>query len=91
VARTTSVLKIVAIERAEGRAVLQLEGQLIGPWIDELERACAARSARDVALDLAHVAFVERRGVELLRSLGARGVPLLHCSAFVAEQLKARG
>jgi len=41
-------------------------------------------------LDLADVSFVERRGVELLRTLGGRGVPLLHCSAFVTEQLKGQ-
>ena len=84
------MLKIETLEPAAGRAVLRLEGELIGPWVDELERAYAALSAGDVAVDLSQVSFVERRGVELLRSLGARGVPLLHCSAFVAEQLKAR-
>ncbi len=84
------MLKIETIEAAAGHAVLRLQGQLIGPWIDELERAYAALSAGEVAMDLSEVSFVERRGVELLQSLGARGVPLLHCSAFVAEQLKAR-
>jgi hypothetical protein len=84
------VLKIETIEPAAGRAVLRLQGQLIGPWVDELERAYLALSSGDVALDLSQVSFVERRGVELLRSLGARGVPLLHCSAFMTEQLKAR-
>ena len=84
------MLKIVTSKPAAGRAVLQLEGQLIGPWVDELERACGALPSGDVAVDLAHVSFVERRGVELLRALAARGVPLLRCSAFVAEQLKAR-
>jgi len=84
------VLKIVAVEREASQAVLRLEGQVIGPWIEELRRTCDDLLARrGVALDLAHVSFVERRGVELLRGLSARGVPLLHCSPFVAEQLKA--
>ena len=83
------MLKIVTIEPVDGRAVLQLEGQIIGPWIDELERTCGALSGRALSLDLASVSFVERRGVQLLRSLDARGVPLLHCSPFVAEQLRA--
>ena len=38
----------------------------------------------------AEVAFVDREGLELLCSLGRRGVRL-DCSGFVAEQLKARG
>lgn len=83
------MLKIVARESAETSSVLQLEGQIIGPWVDELRRACdALLPTQRVTLDLTEVSFVERRGVELLRALGARGVPLLHCSAFVAEQLK---
>jgi hypothetical protein len=84
------MLRIVTIEPAEGRAVLQLEGQIIGPWIDELERTCGALAGRALTLDLTSVSFVERRGVQLLRSLDARGVPLLHCSPFVAEQLRAQ-
>jgi hypothetical protein len=85
-----AVLKIVTVEREASQAVLQLEGQVIGPWIDELRHTCdRLLASRTLTLDLAHVSFVERRGVELLRGLRARGVPLLHCSPFVAEQLKA--
>ena len=84
------MLKIVTIEQEASQAVLRLEGQVIGPWIDELRRACDdLLASRGIALDLAQVSFVERRGVELLRALSARGVPLLRCSPFVAEQLKA--
>lgn len=84
------MLKIVATEPPTGGAVLRLEGQIIGPWVEELRRTCDGLLDRGaVSLDLSHVSFVERRGVELLRALGIRGVPLLHCSPFVAEQLKA--
>ena len=76
-------------DRGPDIAVLHLEGQLIGPWVDELERTCDRLLAtRPVTLDLADVSFVERRGVHLLRTLGTRGVPLLRCSPLVAEQLK---
>jgi hypothetical protein len=83
------MLKIATLEPSDGRAVLQLEGQIIGPWVDELARTCGELSGRPLALDLARVSFVERRGAELLRALGQRGVPLLHCSPFVTEQLRA--
>lgn len=90
-AGTTYVLKIVTIGPEADGAVLQLEGQIIGPWVDELQRTCdRLLAARPITLDLTHVSFVERRGVELLRALGTRGVPLLHCSPFVAEQLKVQ-
>ena len=83
------MLKIVTTEPSVGGAVLHLEGQIIGPWVEELQRTCDGLLASGtIALDLSHVSFVERRGVELLRALGTRGIPLLHCSAFVAEQLK---
>jgi anti-anti-sigma regulatory factor len=83
------MLKIVPIEPRADRATLRLEGQIIGPWVDELQHACEQMlAASPIVLDLSHVSFVERRGVELLRSLGRRGVRLLHCSPFVAEQLK---
>jgi anti-anti-sigma regulatory factor len=84
------VLKIVTIEPESSEALLQLEGQVVGPWVDELQRTCERLlAARAVVLDLSGVSFVERRGVELLRALGARGVPLVRCTPFVAEQLKA--
>jgi len=85
------VLKIVTLAPAAGDAVLRLEGQIIGPWVDELRRTCdRLLSTTTVTLDLSDVSFVERRGVELLRTLGSRGVPLLHCSAFVTEQMKVQ-
>ena len=84
------MLKIVAIEPPAGGALLRLEGQIIGPWVEELRRTCdGLLDTGAVALDLSQVSFVERRGVELLRSLGTRGVSLLRCSPFVTEQLKA--
>lgn len=85
-----TVLKIVAIDPPAGGTVLHLEGQIIGPWVDELRRTCDGLMGNGaIALDLAHVSFVERRGLDLLRALAARGVRLRRCSAFVAEQLKA--
>ena len=83
------MLKIVVTGSTTERPVLRLEGQIIGPWVDELRRACdELLPAGPITLDLAQVSFVERRGVELLWMLGTRGASLLHCSPFVVEQLK---
>lgn len=85
------MLRIVPGETDGGGTVLRLEGQLIGPWVDELRRACEALLVRGaVTLDLAGVSFVEQRGVQLLRTLARGGIPLRHCSPFVTEQLKVR-
>ena len=85
------MLKIVVeTDRRDGDAVLRLEGQIIGPSVYELYRASDRLiGGGALALDLSHVSFVERRGVELLRVLDRHGVQLLHCTPFIAEQLKA--
>jgi ABC-type transporter Mla MlaB component len=85
------MLKIVVAESSQTKATLRLEGQVIGAWVGELERVAEPLLAQAVAieLDLASVSFVDRDGVELLVRLAERGARLLHCSPFVAEQLRA--
>jgi hypothetical protein len=85
------MLKIVLDQNSTGPAILSLEGQVIGPWVGELERACEPILAGgiELSLDLGSVSFLSREGVRLLWKLRDRRVALLHCSAFVAEQLKS--
>ena len=90
-ARTRDMLKIVSADRPGDGATLRLEGRVIGPWVDELRRACQRVLVTDtrLTLDLHEVAFVERAGLELLRSLADEGVAVVNCPAFVHEQLRA--
>ena len=85
------MLKIVSADRPGDGATLRLEGRVIGPWVDELRRACQRVLVTDtrLTLDLHEVAFVERDGLELLRSLADQGVAVVNCPAFVHEQLRA--
>jgi len=87
------VLKISVLEGESGRTTLELEGQLIGPWIGELERVCAplVRRGTPLRLDLRAVSFVARDGVELLCNLRDQSVTIGDCSTFVREQLRAGG
>lgn len=82
----------ISISGAPEGTQLTLEGQVIGPWIEELERACEPllREGRALTLDLAAVSFVGREGVDLLRTLQARAVALRNCSRLVEEQLRVR-
>ncbi len=84
------MLKIVSVPNGSGTAVLVLEGRLIGPWVEELQRACeeAASTNQRLTLDLRAVSFVDRGGLDLLRSLAGRRARLNNCSPFVAEQLR---
>jgi anti-anti-sigma regulatory factor len=84
------MLKIGTIETGNGHTKLRLEGRVIGPWVEELRRACdqVFATGAKLALDLSDVSFLDRSGVELIQSLRNRNVALLSCSAFVAEQLR---
>ena len=84
------MLKIVVVETGDA-ARLRIEGEVIGPWVDEVRRSCESALARGAALtlDLTDVSFVDRDGAGLLRSLVRRGAVLLNGSVFVDEQLKA--
>jgi DNA-directed RNA polymerase specialized sigma24 family protein len=69
-------------------AVIQLEGSLVGPWVDELQRVldsvCRERSA--IALDLAGVSYVDADGERLLRRALVRG-PARRPSPYVTALL----
>src|SRR5262249_40496962 len=88
--REHTVLRISLVEAPDETVTLRLAGGVSGPWVEELRRWCeqvlAARSG--LSLDLADVSFVDLDGVALCRSLSDRKVMFLHCSPFVAEQLK---
>jgi len=85
------MLRIDRIETVPGATTLRLEGEIMGPWVDELRRSCEpalSRTGGTLTLDLAGVSFVALDGVRLLGRLRDRGVALLNSSPFVTEQLK---
>lgn len=91
IASIEAVLRI-SVSRAPEGTRLTLEGQLIGPWVGELERACSPLLTEGfpLVLDLAAVSFVGREGADFLWKLRDRRVTLRNCSRFVDEQLKAK-
>jgi hypothetical protein len=85
------MLRIDRIETIPGATTLTLEGQVIGPWVDELRRSCErvlAVTGTTLTLDVAGVSFVALDGVRLFGRLRDRGVAVVNSSPFVAEQLK---
>ena len=74
----------------KAQATLVLEGEVLGPWVDELRRTCdrALASHGVVTLDLGAVGFIDRAGLALFRELEGRTVRVTNCSPFVAEQLR---
>lgn len=83
------MLKIV-VESRDGVGLVRAEGQMIGPWVNELRHSLEAlvRTGAAPTIDLKGVSFVDREGLDLLRTLEGRGVAVVNCSHFVAEQLK---
>ncbi len=86
------MLRITSIPNGQS-VVLKLEGELIGPWVAELEQTCAAVevTARPLELDLAGLSFADRSGARLLAALVARKVALARSSSFLREQIRQHG
>ena len=84
------MLRISIIHRADEGIQFQLEGRLIGPWVEELRRLSdqALSQQKTVSLDLQNVWFVDLQGVDLLRDLARKQVTQINCSPFVRQQLK---
>ena len=84
------MLKISIISNSDQAIRFQLEGKLVGPWVEELRRLSdeALSHQKALSLDLERVSFVDSRGVALLRGLAKRQVSELNCSQFVSQQLK---
>ena len=85
------MLRITGIDlEAKGsNPTFKLEGKIVGPWVDELSRACEEPRipACCLRLDLADVTFVDPVGVKLLDDLVRRGATIVGFSAFIADLL----
>ena len=77
--------------REGGTSVIEVEGQLSGPWVSELGRVLAATEPAPAALelDLEGVGYVDAAGEQLLRDAISRGARLRARSGFVAALLAA--
>ena len=86
------MLKISVMSDSSEAISFQLEGKLVGPWVEELRRLSNAALARSeaVSLDLEKVWFVDSRGIALLRDLAKQKVAQLNCSQFISQQLEER-
>lgn len=84
------MLKISVTNQSSEATNFQLEGKLVGPWVEELRRLsdAALMTSEAVSLDLEKVWFVDSQGIVLLRDLAKRHVAQINCSQFISQQLK---
>jgi ABC-type transporter Mla MlaB component len=87
------MLKISPLQVAGHTVTLRLEGRVVGPWVVELQSSCeeVLSEGRSLKLHLGGVEYLDGQGVALLSGLRSRGVSLLECPLFAAEQLKGPG
>ena len=83
------MLRITADKNDDNTLLVQLEGQLVGPWVAELNRFCEESVADGclLSIDITGVSFADRHGISLLKNLRGRGTPVLNGSPFLREQL----
>jgi anti-anti-sigma regulatory factor len=66
------VLRITINESAKAQTI-QLEGKIVGPWVEEFSRTwnslAASLGSKKLHLDLRGVAFVDAKGRQLLREI----------------------
>lgn len=89
----------VDVEHETTTTRFNVEGSLVWPWVEELQRCLenemGARGAQSIEVNLVDVTFVDDSGKELLVSLHERGVNLaghgLMTQAIVEEIVKCSG
>ena len=84
------MLKISVTNQSNEGIQFQLEGKLVGPWVEELRRLSDEAMARQeaVSLDLEKLWFIDAQGIALLRDLAGKRVTQVNCSQFMSQQLK---
>jgi len=84
------MLLITDMRESGGTCRMELQGRLIGPWVDELRRVAGKAAPRcgRVVLDLSALSFIDGGGVALLRELADRGVSLDGVTPYIAAMLE---
>lgn len=71
------MLKITTYDNGN-RTVLELDGKLVGPWVNELERVWhQAKLAGAVYMVLKELGFIDESGKELLARISHSGAALI--------------
>jgi RNA polymerase sigma-70 factor (ECF subfamily) len=85
------VLRISVTSDSDISIDFQLEGKLIGPWVEELRQLSntALLGNKTVTLDLKKLWFTDLEGAGLLCELHQRQVSQINCSQFITQQLLA--
>ena len=81
------MLRITTQPIDETSVLLKLEGKLLEPWIEEMQRSING-SVSNIQLDLSALTFADSAGIQALADLIRHGAKLTACSGYVAALLQ---
>ena len=83
------MIRISEAAAIDGEVSLQVEGRLVGRYVEELRFLCFDLMSRQRSLlfDLTGLIFADREGIKLLRSLKASRAAFIGCSPLLTAQL----
>jgi ABC-type transporter Mla MlaB component len=81
------MLRITKQPIDEANILVKLEGKLLEPWIEEMQRSLGG-AASSIELDLSALTFADSAGIQALASLIRNGAKLTACSGYIAAILQ---
>lgn len=85
-----AMLRITRRTANDSTTLLRLEGKLLKPWVEELERSIsdAKTPPGGLRLDLSDLTFADAAGAQILADLVGQGATIIACTAYVAALLQ---
>ncbi len=84
------MLKITPID-SNGQRTLVLEGKLVHPWVDELERtwleARGSDGVQSISVDLKDVTVISEQGKALLKEMASEGTTFHCCRGVLTKHV----
>ena len=85
------MLRISVVDSSARAITLRVEGQISGPWVEELRTTCNLHTSLDpvqLYLELEDTSFADAAGVACLKELQDQGVSFLKVSPYLTELFK---
>jgi len=87
----------ITLHETDDALVIQLEGRIAGPWVDELSRTWqetfSQLPATKLSLDLCNVTYADANGIQLLKTIyqqsGAKLFGRTPWTKFLVEEVTA--
>jgi ABC-type transporter Mla MlaB component len=84
------MLKITRVASSKQEITLQLDGRVLGRWVELLRESAESvlKEGMRLTLDLENICFIDCEGIVLIKRLIDRGVRQVKAPLFVTEQIR---